>query len=166
MLSTSKKTQVTQLRPNCSNALRGASLFRRPERATQPLGSMVAFQCVDSLLSAMLGGIALIILAFRPFCKVRFRTQCVQNRLTAGTNPVRLPDSFDSTSALDLVSLPLPSSPAYAGSSAAVTCSKVKCPSRASTRTRSPSQNSPWSRRSANGSCTCRWMTRFSGRAP
>ena len=43
---------------------------------------------------------------------------------------------------------------------------KVSCPSWASTRTLSPSWNSPCSRRRASGSCTWRWMTRFSGRAP
>jgi len=39
-------------------------------------------------------------------------------------------------------------------------------PSLASTRTVSPSVNSPRSSASANGSCTSRWMTRLSGRAP
>ncbi len=42
----------------------------------------------------------------------------------------------------------------------------VSSPSRASTRTVSPSVNSPRSSRMASSSCTSFWIVRFSGRAP
>ena len=49
---------------------------------------------------------------------------------------------------------------------AACAFSKLSSPSLASTRTVSPSANSPSSRRSASGFSSRRWIARFSGRAP
>jgi hypothetical protein len=50
--------------------------------------------------------------------------------------------------------------------SAARAFSNTSSPSRATTRTVSPSPNSPSSNRSASGFSTSRWIARFSGRAP
>jgi hypothetical protein len=61
---------------------------------------------------------------------------------------------------------PWPLARAQPRSSRGPAFSKTSSPSRASTRTVSPSAKSPSSSRSASGFSTRRWSARFSGRAP